>query len=74
MPPPDGDGWRDRRDGIVLAALTAMVMSGSGLDVLAMQRALAAAFEEAARQEAERHGCSVAWVSLSRTAARMSAP
>ena len=70
----DVDGWRERRDALVQAALTALVMSGSGIDFLAMQRALAAAFEEAARQEMETHGCSLSWCSLARNAARLSAP
>jgi O-acetyl-ADP-ribose deacetylase (regulator of RNase III) len=66
--------WQDRRDAIVQAALTALVMSGGGADWLSMQRALAAAFTEAARQEMDRHGAGPAWASLSRTAARLSAP
>jgi hypothetical protein len=70
----DLDGWRDRRDALVQAALTALIQSGSGVDFLAMQRALAAAFEEAARQEMDRFGAGLPWVALSRTATRLSAP
>jgi hypothetical protein len=70
----DVETWRDRRDALVQAALTALVQSGTGVDFLAMQRALAAAFEEAAKQEMERHGAGLPWVALSRTAARLSAP
>lgn len=70
----DVEGWQDRRDAVVQAALTALVMAGGGLDVIAMRSALAAAFETAAAQEMETHGCSLSWVSLARNATRMSAP
>lgn len=70
----DVETWRDRRDALVTAALTALVQSGGGLDVLAMQRALAAAFQEAAKQEMERFGDGAAHAALSVTAARLSAP
>jgi hypothetical protein len=70
----DVEGWQDRRDAIVQAALTALIQSGSGVDILAMRSALAAAFEMAAAQEMETHGCSLSWVSLARNAVRMSTP
>lgn len=70
----DAETWRDSRDALVQAALTELVMSGAGLDFGAMQRALAAAFDVAARQEMDRFGASLPWVVLSRIAARLSAP
>lgn len=70
----DAENWRDQRDAIVRAALRAMAQSGAGLDFLAMQFALAAAFNEAARQEMARQGSSIAWAVLKRNAERLSAP
>lgn len=67
----DADGWQDKRDAIVRAAVATLT---GGLSFLDVQGALAAAFAEAARQEAETHGCGLAWASLARTAARMEAP
>jgi hypothetical protein len=70
----DAENWRDQRDSIVRAALQAMAQSGAGLDFLAMQFALSAAFNEAARQEMARQGSSIAWAVLKRDAERLSAP
>jgi hypothetical protein len=42
--------WQESRDAIVRAAITALAEAGGGLDFLAMQAALEAAFKEAARQ------------------------
>lgn len=69
----DLDDWQDRRDAIVRAAVTAYAGRGTA-DFLAMQDALAAAFEEAARQEMQVFGEGLSWCSLVRTAARLSAP
>lgn len=70
----DAENWRDQRDAIVRAALQALAQSGAGLDFLAMQFALAAAFNEAARHEMTRQGSSIAWAVLKRNAERLSAP
>lgn len=67
------DGWRESRDAIVRAAVTRLAGAPSS-DFLAMQSALAAAFEEAARQEAERFGTGAGWAVLSQAAVRLSAP
>ena len=70
----DAETWRDQRDAIVRAALQALAQSGAGLDFLAMQFALAAAFDEAARHEITRQGSSIAWAVLKRNSERLSAP
>jgi hypothetical protein len=70
----DAENWRDQRDAIVRAALQCLAQSGAGLDFLAMQFALAAAFDEAARHEMTRQGSSIAWAVLKRNAERLSAP
>lgn len=69
----DLDDWQERRDAIVRAAVTAYAGHGAA-DFLAMQSALAAAFEEAARQEMQKFGEGLSWCSLARTAARLAAP
>ena len=66
--------WQETRDAIVRAAITAMAEAGGGLDFLAMQAALEAAFKEAARQRQEEAGSDVAWFVISRHASRMEAP
>jgi hypothetical protein len=66
--------WQESRDAIVRAAITAMAEAGGGLDVLAMQAALEAAFKEAARQRLEEAGADSAWFVMSRHRSRMEAP
>jgi hypothetical protein len=70
----DAENWRDNRDAIVRAALQALAQSGGSLDLLTVQFALAAAFNEAARHEMTRQGSSIAWAVLKRNAERLSAP
>ena len=66
--------WQESRDAIVRAAITAMAEAGGGLDFLAMQAALEAAFREAARQRMQEAGSDSAWFVMSRHASRMESP
>ncbi len=66
--------WQEGRDAIVRAAITAMAQAGGGLDFLAMQAALEAAFKEAARQQLQESGSDSAWFVLARHRSRMEAP
>jgi len=69
----DARNWRDNRDAIVRAALTELAAHGASLDFLSVQRALGAAFAEAARQRASAFGCDQAWGLLSRYQSMMEA-
>jgi hypothetical protein len=70
----DARNWQENRDAIVRAALTALAVHGASLDFLSVQRALGAAFAEAARQRATVFGCDQAWSLLSRHESMMEAP
>ena len=70
----DARNWQENRDAIVRAALTELATHGASLDFLSVQRALGAAFAEAARQRATVFGCDQAWGALSRHQSMMNAP
>lgn len=70
----DARNWQENRDAIVRAALTALAVHGASLDFLSVQRALGAAFDEAAKQRAAVFGCDSAWYALTVQQSRMESP
>jgi hypothetical protein len=70
----DVGNWRESRDAIVRAALMELAQHGAGMDFLSVQRAIAAAFAEAAKQRGAVFGCDRVWSALVIQQSRMEAP